>query len=92
MDPIHSESPITGTSLGYSSDFAVPTHGAISSNLQPIPPPSGILHQTDGSNPSSASTSPVSDTTATETDRSEAMAEDSIQQHPVATNDEQSAE
>ena len=57
-----------------------------------FPPHSGILHQTDGSNPSSASTTPVSDTTATKTDRSEAMVEDSIQQNTVATNDEQSAE
>ena len=39
LDSTHSESLITGPSQGYSNDFTVPTHGAISSNPLPIPTP-----------------------------------------------------
>ena len=92
LDSTYSESPILATTQSDSNDFIVPIHGATSSNPQLIPPHSSSIHQTDGSNPSSTSTTPVSDTTATEMDRSEAMAKDSTQQDPVASNDEQSAE
>ena len=77
------------------NDFIVPISRTTPSNPQLIPevPRIGSMQQTDaGSNPLSASTTPVSDTTATETDRSEAMAEDGTQQDQVASNDEQSAE
>ena len=75
------------------TELVVPTPRTNQSNPQPIPevPITTTQYQTGGSNPSSASTTPVSDTTATDMDRSEAMAEDNMQQDLIAPNDEQSA-
>ena len=74
------EPSATATLQNDTSDFHVPIHGATLTNPQPILFHRGNMQQTDDSNPSSASTTPVSDTTATETDQSETMAEDSVQQ------------
>ena len=84
-EPSNTASPQIG-----SNDLIVPIPSTTSSNPQLIPEVShtGSQHLTDGSNPSSASTTPVSDTTATDTDRSEAMMEDSTPQDPVAPHDE----
>ena len=86
--PIYPEPPAQ-----YSDSIDVPasTNGLIINRLQLIPTHNGITHHPDGSNPSSASTTPVSDTTATETDQSEVMAEDNTRQGSQPPNDEQAA-
>ena len=75
-----------------SNDVPASTNRLITSNPQPIPSHNCTTQHTDGSNPSSTSTTPVSDTTATETDQSEVMAEDNTRQGPFTSNDEHAAE
>ena len=89
------EPSMNATQLNDSNVVTVPTSRTTTSNPQLIPEAirnGNMLHPPEDSNPSSASTTPVSDTTATETDRSETMAEDDSQQDPIAPTDEQSAE
>ena len=73
------------------SDSNVPNPGTSQSNPQPIPEVTrtNSFQQLDtGGNQSSASTTPVSDTTATETDRSEEMMDVVTDQEPATSNDE----
>ena len=92
FDPTLSE--LSTVAVQHSDSNGIPTftNGLTTSNPQPIPSRDVITHQTDGSNQSSTSTTPVSDTTATETDQSEAMAKHNTQQDLATSNDEQAAE
>ena len=93
LNSIYPEPPAV-VSQNEGNEFIGPTPKTNQSSPQPIPevPITVTQYQTGSSNPSSASTTPVSDTTATDTDRSEAMVEDDMQQDPEATNKEHSAE